>query len=245
MDFLAEALAWLLDPSHWVGADGVHVRVLEHLQLSATAVAIASAIALPAGLLIGHTGRGALAVIGVANIGRAVPSIAMISIALIFTTSLLPRGHGLGFWPTVVALVFLAIPPIVSNAHVGVSEVDRDLVEAARGMGMGEAQILSRVEVPLALPVIVAGLRTASVQVVATATLGAIIASGGLGRYLIDGIATRNDVKVFVGAVLVALLAIATEAAFAVVQRRVVPHGVTWRGETAAARPETVPAGGA
>ena len=217
MEFASEVAAWVVDPARWAGRDGIPARLVEHVQLSGTAVLIGAAIALPAGLIIGHTGRGALAVISVANVGRALPSIAILSLALIFTI----RYVGLGFWPTVIALVFLAIPPIVSNTYVGMREVDRELIEAARGLGMREREILARVELPIALPVILAGLRTASVQVVATATLGAIVASGGLGRYLIDGIATRDDVKIFVGAILVALLAIATELAFSAATRRV------------------------
>ena len=217
MEFVSQVVSWVADPAHWAGRDGIPIRVLEHVQLSGLSVLIAAALALPAGLLVGHTGRGALAVISIANVGRALPSIAILSLALIFTI----RYVGLGFWPTVIALVFLAVPPIVSNTYVGVREVDTDLVEAARGLGMREREILARIEVPIAMPVILAGIRTAAVQVVATATLGAIVASGGLGRYLIDGIATRDDVRIFVGALLVALLAIATELAFGALSRRV------------------------
>ncbi len=216
MEFLADVLAWLADPGHWSGEDGIATRVVEHVQVSGVAVLIAASLAIPAGFFVGHTRRGALAVISIANIGRALPSIAILSLALVFSI----RYVGLGFGPTVIALVALAVPPIVSNTYIGVREVDRELVEAARGLGMRERQILARVEIPIALPVIIAGLRTASVQVVATATLGAIVASGGLGRYLIDGIATRDEVKALVGALLVALLAISTDIGYGWVERR-------------------------
>lgn len=233
MEFVSDVLAWIADPAHWAGRDGIPIRILEHVQMSGVAVLLATLIALPAGLLVGHTGRGSLVVISIANVGRALPSIAILSLALIFTI----RYVGLGFWPTVIALVFLAIPPIVSNTYVGIREVDRELVEAARGMGMREREIVTRVEIPIAMPVILAGLRTASVQVVATATLGAIVASGGLGRYLIDGIATRDDVRIFVGALLVALLAIATELFFTVLTRAVTSRGTVRQGEIAAEHP--------
>ena len=216
MEFLAAVIERLADPSNWLGRDGVLTRVGEHLVLSGAAVAVASVIALPAGLVTGHTGRGGFAVTSAANVGRAVPSIAILSLALIFTIRLL----GLGFGPTLIALVFLAVPPILANAHIGIREVDPELVEAARGLGMRESQILARVELPIALPVIIAGLRTASVQVIATATLGALVASGGLGRYLVDGIATQDEVEIFLGAFLVALLALLADLAFGMVERR-------------------------
>ena len=224
LEFLGAVVAWLVDPGHWQGRDAIQLRIVEHLALSGVAVVAASAVALPLGLFIGHTGRGAFGVISVANIGRAVPSIAMISLALIATTRLLPEGYGLGFWPTAIALVFLAVPPIVANAHVGIREVDADLVDAARGIGMSELEIVRRVEIPIALPVILAGLRTASVQVVATATLAALVAWGGLGRYIIDGFAQGNYAMAGSGAILVASLAILTEVALAFLQRTVTPR---------------------
>ena len=220
MEFVAAVIERLSDPSNWLGRDGVLTRVAEHLALSGAAVAVASLIALPAGLVTGHTGRGGFAVTSAANVGRAVPSIAILSLALIFTI----RFLGLGFGPTLIALVFLAVPPILANAHIGIREVDRELVEAARGLGMRESQILARVELPIALPVIIAGLRTASVQVIATATLGALVASGGLGRYLVDGIATQDEVEIFLGAFLVAVLALLADLAFGAAERRARPR---------------------
>ncbi|MGI8877742.1 MAG: ABC transporter permease [Candidatus Limnocylindria bacterium] len=186
IDFLASVVAWFADPAHWRGEDGIPTRLFEHVQLSGAAVAIAAAIALPLGLYLGHTGRGGFVAINVANLGRALPSLALIALGLVASIAL---GLGLGFWPTLFALVPLALPPILTNTFVAVRAVDRDTIEAARGMGLRETQILREVELPLALPLILGGLRTAAVNVVATATLGALVAGGALGRYIVDGLA--------------------------------------------------------
>lgn len=226
MEFLGEVVAWFTDPGNWSGSDGIPARLVEHLVLAGIPLAIAVAVALPVGLLIGHTGRGALAAISIANIGRALPSLAILVIFLPLT---IRAGLGLGFWPTIIALTVLAIPPIVTNTFVGLREVDADLVETGRGMGMRGWQILRRVEVPLALPVILAGMQIAAVQVVATATLGAVIASGGLGRYIIDGIAQGKDQEVFSGALIVAALAILTQLLFTGLQGLAVSPGLRER----------------
>jgi osmoprotectant transport system permease protein len=228
MAFIAAVLGWLADPSHWQGSDGIPVRIAEHLELSGASLFVAAAIALPLGLAVGHSGRFAYLVVNVANMGRALPSLAILGLALPLTISV---THQLDFWPTFVALVALAVPPILTNAAIGIREVDRETVEAARGMGMGEAAVLRRVELPIALPILLGGIRTAAVQVIATATLGAFVAGGGLGRYIIDGIALREDERVFVGALLVALLALATEAAFSWLERRAVSPGLRPRLE--------------
>lgn len=211
MDFLVSVAAWFADPAHWRGEDGIPVRVWEHVQLSGTALGIAAAVALPLGLSLGHTGRGGFVAINVANLGRALPSLALIALGLVVSIAL---GLGLGFWPTLFALVPLAIPPILTNTFVAVRGVDRDTVEAARGMGLRESQILRRVELPLALPLILAGVRTAAVNVVATATLGALVAGGALGRYIVDGLALQEYERLFAGGLLVALLAITIEVLF-------------------------------
>lgn len=211
MDLLFETAAWFVDPANWSGSNGIPTRVFEHLQLSGLSVLVGLAIALPIGIAIGHTGRGTLLAITIANIGRALPSFALLVMAL---PIVLNAGLGLGFWPTFVPLVLLAIPPILTNSYVAIREVDRDTVEAARGMGMREMEIIRRVEIPLALPLIFTGARVAAVQVIATATLGAIVASGGLGRYIVDGIALQEYDRVVAGALLVALLAIVTERLF-------------------------------
>jgi len=217
VDFLTDVLAWFADPAHWRGDDGIPVRVWEHVQLSGVAVAIAAAIALPLGLYLGHTGRGGFIAINVANIGRALPSLALIALGLVASIAL---GLGLGFWPTLFALVPLALPPILTNTFVAMRAVDADTIEAARGMVLRETQVLRQVELPLALPLILGGVRTAAVNVVATATLGALVAGGALGRYIVDGLALQEYDRLFAGALLVALLAIVTEATFGIFAKR-------------------------
>jgi len=216
MSFLASVAAWLADSAHWQGADGIPIRVLEHVELSALAVVVAAAVALPLGLYLGHTGRASFAAINVANVGRAIPSLAMLVFALLLSIQI---GLGLGFWPTLFAMVPLAIPPILTNSFVAIRTTDRDIVEAARGMGMRELQVLRAVELPAGLPIVLAGLRTASVNVVATATLGALVAGGGLGRYIVDGLALQEYERLFAGALLVALLAVGIEVGFGVLER--------------------------
>ena len=224
MSFLGEVAQWFADPAHWQGPQGIPVRVLEHLEYSGFAIAVALVIALPIALYLGHTGRGGFIAINVANIGRALPSFALLGFGLLVAIAL---GLGLGFWPTMFMLVPLAIPPIVTNAFVAIREVDRDVVDAARGMGLSEGQILRSIEIPLGLPLILAGIRTAAVNVVATATLGAVVAGGALGRFIVDGFALRDFAQLIAGGILVALLAIVTEATFSVLQRRAQTPGMT------------------
>ncbi|MGZ8585998.1 MAG: ABC transporter permease, partial [Actinomycetota bacterium] len=175
--------AWLTDAANWSGSSGIPARILEHLEISGTAMLIAVAVAIPAGLAIGHTRRGEFVAVQIANLGRAIPSFAILSIAYQLVLRFSP-SLAFGFVPTVVAMVFLAVPPILTNTYVGVQQVEPDAVEAARGMGMTGMQTLRSLEVPLAAPLIVTGCRTAAVQVVATATLAALIAGGGLGRFI-------------------------------------------------------------
>jgi osmoprotectant transport system permease protein len=217
MDFLAAVLAWLADPSHWQGSDGIPTRVLEHLWLSGVSLLIATLIAMPTGLWLGHTGRGQALIINVANVGRALPSLAILALALPVAFAF---GLGLGFWPTMIAMVPLGIPPILTNTYVGVRGVDPDVVEVAFGMGMRGRQVLRAVELPLAAGLIIGGIRNAAVAIIATATLGALVASGGLGRYIVDGLARQETERLFVGALLVALLSVATEAALGGFERR-------------------------
>lgn len=220
MNPVEATIAWLADSSHWAGPAGIPTRLLEHLALSGASMAIALSVAIPIGLWIGHTGRFASFAINLSNLGRALPSLAVIGLVLPITAAIDPQ---LGFrvYPTLIAMVVLAIPPILVNTREGIAGVDRDLVEAARAMGMREGQVVRRVELPLALPAIVVGLRSAAVQVVATATLGAIFGSGGLGRYLVEGIAQRDDGMTFGGVVLVAGLALAVEGGFVLLQRMI------------------------
>ena len=224
---LAALAHWLTDPANWQGSHGIPVRILEHIELSGLSVLVAVALAMPIALYLGHTGRGGFIAINVANIGRALPSLALLAFGLVIAIAL---GLGLGFWPTVIALVPLAIPPILTNAYVAVREVDRDVVEAARGMGLSEDQILRSVEVPLGLPLILSGIRTAAVNVVATATLGALVAGGALGRFIVDGLALQEYDQLMAGALLVALLAVATEVSFAALERATVPPGMAASG---------------
>ena len=218
-------IAWLLDPANWSGPNGIPIRMAEQIGISAISLLIAGAIALPVGVWIGHTGRGATLAVNVANIGRAIPSLAAIGIVLPITQALDPN---LGFrvYPTLIAMIVLAVPPILVNAYAGIDGVDRELVEAARGMGLRERQIVGRLEVPIALPVIFGGIRSASVQVVATATLGALFGFGGLGRYLVDGVAQGDDGQLYGGVFLVAVLALSVEGGFALLQRGLTSPGL-------------------
>jgi osmoprotectant transport system permease protein len=228
VDGIAEVIAWFASPEQWSGNNSIPLRLWEHVSLSAAALAAGIAVALPVGLYIGHTGKGARSVIAIANIGRAVPSLGWLGIVYPISVALLARG-GLGFWPTFVALVALALPPIVTNTYAGLREVDPDLREAGRGMGMRETELLRRVEIPIALPVILAGVRASAVTVVATATLSSIVGGGTLGAYVVQGLFINDMPRVVGGAIMVAALALLTEWAFATLQRRSVSQGLRGR----------------
>lgn len=223
MNPFLEAVHWLGDPASWKGSEGILHRLSEHVQICLIATVVAAALAIPIGMYIGHRRRFEFVVVSVSNLGRALPSFGILAFVFPFTLRYLP---GIGFWPTLIALFLLAIPPILTNVYIGIKGVDPDTVESARGVGMNEAQVLLKLETPLAVPLIVAGLRTAAVAVVATATLGAVVAWGGLGRYIIDGLATRDMGLAMGGAILVAGLAIATEVAFGLVNKWVSPTGI-------------------
>jgi osmoprotectant transport system permease protein len=231
MNLVGAIVAWLSDPVHWAGPNGIPARLGEHVAISSASLVIALAIALPIGLLIGHTGRGAGLAINASNLGRALPSLAAIAIVYPVTAAIDPQW---GFYvaPTLVAMVVLAIPPILVNAYAGIQGIDRELSGSARGMGLRERQILFSVELPIALPVVVGGIRSAAVQIVATATLGAIFGFGGLGRYLVDGVAQNDDGQVFGGVVLVAGLAILTELGFGLLERLLTSPGLARPGRT-------------
>jgi osmoprotectant transport system permease protein len=218
MSIIEATVAWLSNPANWAGPNGIPVRFAEHVGISLASLLIALAIALPAGLYVGHTRRGTGVAVGVANVGRAVPSLALIGLVLPVTQALDPV-NGFSLYPTVIAMVVLAIPPVLVNADVGIRGVDAEVVEAARAMGLTERQVLRRIEVPLALPVVLGGVRSATVQVIATTTLGAIFALGGLGRFIVDGIAQNDDGMLFGGVVLVAVLAVSAEGILAGLQR--------------------------
>lgn len=224
MGFVWDLVSWFGD--HWDGTGGWVHRTWEHLQITVASMGIAIAIALPLGAWFGHTRRGGVAVPAIVNVGRALPSFGVVALALPITIRIADAvpfiTSGLGFFPTLIALVALALPPIFTNAHAGVAGVSPEIVDAARGMGMREGEILRQVELPLALPIVLTGIRLSAVAVVATAPLGALVAFGGLGRFIIDGFATQDDVQIVAGALLVALLAIATELAFSFLERRLV-----------------------
>ena len=222
-------LAWLADPAHWTGSDGVLARTFEHLEYSAVALLIAALIAVPAGLVIGHTGRGRFAVVNLAGAARAIPSLVLLFLLFLY---LAPRvsGDAAFLWPSLIALVVLAIPPILSGAYAGVESVDPAARDAARGMGMTGPGVLLRVELPCSLPLLFSGVRSAALQIIATATIAAIVGLGGLGRFLIDGQKSHDFPQMGAGALVVAVLALLVDFLFALVQRYAVSPGLTGRG---------------
>jgi len=228
MDIVTATAQWLADPLHWQGPNGIPVRLEEHVAISGVSLVIAALVAMPLGLWIGHTGRFSWLVVSSANAWRALPSFAVIGLLVPFTTAIDPN-LGFTLYPTVIAMIVLAGPPILVNSYEGIAGVDRDLVEAARGMGMRERQILFGLEMPIALPVLATGIRSAAVQVVATATLGSVFGFGGLGRFIILGDANRDDGELFGGVVLVAALALATLGLFTLLERRLVSPGLSRR----------------
>lgn len=213
MGVLGEAWAWFTTGAHWHGADGVPRRLLEHLGYTALTVLIAIVIAVPLGLWIGHTGRLRGLAVGVTGALRALPTLGLLTLVVLW--------QGIGLTPPIIALVVLAIPPLLAGAYAGVEAVDRRTVDAARGMGMTEWQVLARVELPLGLPLLLGGLRSSVLQIVATATVAAYIGLGGLGRYVIDGVAIRDYPQTLAGSLIVVALALALDGVFALVQRLV------------------------
>jgi osmoprotectant transport system permease protein len=212
--------------------------LFEHVQMAGVATLAACVLALPVAVWLGHKRRFGTVAVNISNVGRAIPSFAILVIG---TEELgLLEYPFMGSFTTFIALVALAIPPLVTNAYVAVAEVPDELRDAAQGMGMSEVEVLRRVELPVATPLVMAGVRTAAVQVVATATIAAFVGAGGLGRFIIDGYATGNQAQIFAGALLVALLSLATEGGLALVQSLVTPEGLRYAevptGAEAAAR---------
>ncbi len=209
-------LSWFADPANWRGANGVPTRFIEHLGLSAAALGLACLIALPIALWLGHKGKGGTLAINISNVGRAIPTFALLA--------LLALGvFGFNALSTVVALTLFGIPPVLTNAYIAIREVDRDVVEAASGMGMDAPTMIRKVELPLAVPLIINGIRLAAVQIVATATIAALVGGGGLGRIITSGFGRQDTPALVSGAILVAVFAVAVEGVFALVQRRVDP----------------------
>lgn len=207
MNFLHQALAYIFTAENWAGKAGLGARILEHLQYTAVAVVISALIAIPVGLLIGHTGRGTFLVVTGVNALRALPTLGILLLGVLL--------WGLGLVPPTVALMLLGIPPLLAGSYAGIANVDPAVVDAARSLGMTETRVLLRVEVPNAMPLILGGLRTATLQIVATATIAAYASLGGLGRYLIDGIKIRQFHIALVGALLVTVLALVLDGLLA------------------------------
>jgi osmoprotectant transport system permease protein len=236
---LSRGFSWLVDPAHWSGTSGIPARVIEHLGYCALAVAIAIVIAVPVGAVVGHTRRGGLAIVGAANGLRALPELGVLILLVLLL--------GLGLLAPTLALVLLAIPPLLAGTYSGVAGADGPAVDAARGMGMREGQILTRVELPSAVPLIMGGVRLATLQVIATAIIAAYVGLGGLGRFIIDGQAARDYPQMIAGAVVIAVVAIVIELVLQLVGRLITPGPNRLRlrrastGSPPTASPVTVP----
>ncbi|MGW5241556.1 ABC transporter permease [Monashia sp. NPDC004114] len=220
-----DIISWLTDPAN---RDDIVQRLFEHIQYVFLATGIAAIIAIPAGMWVGHTGRGKFAVVNISGFARAIPTLGLLYFIVLWLGPSL-SGDLAFLLPSLIVLIVLAIPPILAGTYAGIDEVDPAARDAARGMGMRGWQVLFKVEVPCALPLIFSGLRSALLQVVATATIAATAGLGGLGRFLIDGLAVRDYPQMASGAVLVAALALAIDLVAAVIQRLVVSRGVTGR----------------
>jgi osmoprotectant transport system permease protein len=214
---------FLTDPATWSGPDSIPVRLWEHIWISVVAVIVAGLLVLPLAVWLGHIRLGSAIATSVVNIGRALPSFGILAISFLV---LVQMGAGVGEpWAVLVALIALAAPPLFTNTVTGIQSVEAATVEAARGMGLTGREVLSGVELPLSMPLVMEGLRIATVQVIATATLGALVAWGGLGRYIVDGFARQDMGRLLVGAVLVGLLAIVAELGLGSMQRAATPRG--------------------
>jgi osmoprotectant transport system permease protein len=220
---LLDGFRWIADPVHWSGSDGIWLRLTQHVELSVTAIVATAVIAIPIGLAIGHTHKGEVVVVQLANLGRAIPSLATLSLAFVLFVYVAP-SFAFGFLPTAIALTLLGIPPMLVNTYVGIQQVDPDTVESAYGMGMSGREVLFGLEVPLAMPLIMTGLQVAALTIVATATLSAVIAGGTFGRYIVDGFAQGDNPKVVAGSILTATLAILTDALFTLLRRATAPR---------------------
>jgi len=215
------ALGWIANPVNWVGVAGIPNRVGEHLSYSSVTVLIAAVIAMPLGVVLGHTRRGKFWVVPVAGALRALPTLGLVTLLALLL--------GIGIVPPLIALIVLAIPPVLAGAYSGIESVDRHTVDAARSLGMTEWQVLTRVELPLGLPLVIGGVRSAALQVIATWTIAAILPVGGLGRYIFDGLPVQNYAEMLAGSMLVIVLALVADGVFALVQKGVIPRGVVAR----------------
>ncbi|SDF17129.1 osmoprotectant transport system permease protein [Blastococcus fimeti] len=241
MTGFGDAIAYLNDPLNWTRRSGILELLGEHLAISVVAVLAALVLAFPVGVALGSAGRGSGAVVVLSNVSRAVPTLALLTL---FAVSPI----GFGNRATTIALAVFAIPPILTNTYVGFRGVDADVREAARGMGMTRGQVVTRVELPLALPLVMTGLRTAAVQVVATAGLAALVGGGGLGRIVNLGFGQQDYGQIIAGAILIAVLALLTELALVLLSRVVTPGPgraslLRLRDRTVAGRPEPTASG--
>ena len=210
---------YLTDSYNWSGNEGIWARIVQHVWYTFAALGLAAVVALPIGLRIGHTRRGAFLAINLGNAARALPSLGLLMIAVLLTDQI-------GFLPVLIALFALGVPPILASTYAGVAGVDPATIDAARGMGMTGREILTKVEIPIALPLIISGLRSATLQIVSTATIAALVSLGGLGRYVVDGLKLRDFPQMFTGALLVALLAILLDVTFALIGRATISQGL-------------------
>ncbi|HEY0803596.1 MAG TPA: ABC transporter permease [Pseudonocardiaceae bacterium] len=218
MNLWAQLGQWLTTSANWQGGTGVPVRVAEHLQYTGLTMLFAIVIAIPIGVLVGHTGRGGFLVVGIANGLRALPTLGLLTIVVL--------AAGLGLAPPILALTVLAIPPLLAGTYAGIRAVDAAVVDAAKGVGMRGWQVILRVEIPNALPLIFGGIRSAALQVIATATIAAYVGLGGLGRYVIDGLSQQHYDQALAGALIVAVLAIVIDLVLVIIQRVVVSPGL-------------------
>lgn len=219
---IASLVAWFSDPAHWSGPGGVPARVLEHLGYSALALVIAVLIAVPVGVWIGHTGKGRRVVVGLSSALRALPTLGLLT----FLAIVLQIGLRQAVIPTVIVLVVLAIPPLLAGTYAGLQAVPREVVHAARANGHSTGQLVGQVELPLAMPMVVGGLRSATLQVLATTSVAAYLGLGGLGRYLFDALAVQDYTTMLVGALLIAVLALAVDGLLLLLQRLLTPTGL-------------------
>jgi osmoprotectant transport system permease protein len=222
MSFLNDVLLWFNDPLNWRGTDGIPHRIVEHLALVLGALALAAILALPTGAWLGHRRRGGAVAANIANVGRAIPSIAVLVVGVIWL--------GGDYAPALLTLTLLALPPIFTLTFTAVRDVDPAVVDAARGMGVGPGRLLRGVELPVAWPLMLAGLRLSAAAVIATATIAALPGGGGLGRYIVHGFAIRDYAEIFGGTLLVVALVVISEAVFAALGRWTVSPGLRSRG---------------
>ena len=224
MSFFTYAWDWVTQSANWHGSGSIPQQILAHLGYSILPLLIAAVIGIPAGVAVGHSGRGAVFVVNLANSWRAIPTLGLLVLLAVYL--------GFSFLTWLLPLVVLAIPPILVNAYEGVAGVEPGVRDAAKGAGMTSWQQVTRVEVPIALPLILVGLRTSAIFVVATATIAAYIGLGGLGRFIIDGLSSYQDGPVAGGALLVVILAVLVLGFFALLSRLIVPAGLRGQGKT-------------